>query len=216
MAKVTVMEYERVVKLVDGKVVEVLGPGRHRYRRGRTHLHRVDMRPRWLTVPGQEVLTAEGVSVKLTALLLVTPVDPVADLTARQAGSNDIYLAVQHALRLAVARQTVEALMESRLDLGAELEGPVREAATRVGMSATELLVRDLMLPGELRRAFAEVLLAKQRGKAELEKARAEAASLRLLANTADLLEKHPVLLELRTLQASEAGGLKLVVKKAV
>lgn len=215
MAKVTVMEYERVVKLVDGVVKEVLGPGRHSYRRSRTHLHRVDMRPRWLTVPGQEVLTADGISVKLTAMLLVTPVDPVADLTASQAAHSDVYVAVQHALRLAVARQTLEALVESRLDLGAEIEGPVREAAARIGLSVSELLVRDLMLPGDLRRAFAEVLLAKQRGKAELEKARAEAASLRLLANTADLLEKHPALLELRTLQASETGDLKLVVKKS-
>src|SRR5688572_26686305 len=63
MAKVTVMEYERVVKLVDGVVKEVLGPGRHSYRRSRTHLHRVDMRPRWISVPGQEVLTADGISV---------------------------------------------------------------------------------------------------------------------------------------------------------
>jgi len=214
MAKVTVMEYERVVKLVDGKVKEVLGAGRHRYRRRRTHLHRVDMRPRWLTVPGQEVLTADGITVKVTAVLLVTPIDPVADLTARQQGGNDVYIATQLALRLAVARQTVEALMESRLDLGAEIQGPVREAAGRVGLELDEFLVRDLMLPGELRRAFADVLLAKQRGKAELEKARAEAASLRLLANTADLLEKHPSLLELRTLQAAENGELKLVIKK--
>jgi len=214
MAKVTVMEYERVVKLVDGKVKEVLAAGRHRYRRRRTHLHRVDMRPRWLTVPGQEVLTTDGITVKVTAVLLVTPIDPVADLTARQEGSNDVYIAAQFALRLAVARQTVEALMESRLDLGAEIQGPVREAAGRVGLELDEFLVRDLMLPGELRRAFADVLLAKQRGKAELEKARAEAASLRLLANTADLLEKHPSLLELRTLQAAENGELKLVIKK--
>ncbi|HZM74271.1 MAG TPA: slipin family protein [Candidatus Limnocylindrales bacterium] len=214
MAKVTVMEYERVVKLVDGQVKEVLGPGRHAYRRRRTVLHRVDMRPRWLTVAGQEVLTADGISVKVTAVLLATPVDPVADLTVRQVGSTDVYIATQHALRLAVARQTLEALMESRLDLSAELEGPVREAAARVGLEVNELIVRDLMLPGDLRRAFAEVLLAQQQGKAELEKARAEAASLRLLANTADLLEKHPSLLELRTLQTAETGELKLVIKK--
>jgi len=214
MAKVTVMEYERVVKLVDGKIKEVLGPGRHRYRRLRTRLHRVDMRPRWLTIPGQEVLTADGISVKVTAMVMATPVDPVADLTASQEGKVDVYIAVQHALRLAIARQTLEALVESRLDLGAELDAPVREAAARVGLSVNGLLIRDLMLSGDLRRAFAEVLLAKQQGKAELEKARAEAASLRLLANTADLLEKHPSLLELRTLQTAVTGEVKLVIKK--
>jgi regulator of protease activity HflC (stomatin/prohibitin superfamily) len=208
------MEYERVVRFVDGRVKDVLGPGRYRYRRSRTHLHRIDMRPRWMTVPGQEVLTADGISMRITATLLVTPTDPLAQVLATQDANNDVYVAAQHAMRLAVARQTLEALVESHRSLGDELLAPVREAATRVGLEVNQLLVRDLMLPGDLRRAFVEVVQAKQQGKAQLERSRTDAASLRVLANTADLLERHPALLELRTVQAAEVGDIKMVIKK--
>jgi regulator of protease activity HflC (stomatin/prohibitin superfamily) len=44
MATITVQEYERAVRLVDGRVRGVLDPGRHRYRRRRTQLHRFDLR----------------------------------------------------------------------------------------------------------------------------------------------------------------------------
>ena len=84
--------------------------------------------------------------------------------------------------------------------------------ARDVGVDVLELAVRDVMLPGDLRRAYADTVLAKERGRAELERARAEAAALRSLANTAKLLEDHPALLRLRALQAAEQTGTTLVL----
>ena len=52
-----------------------------------------------------------------------------------------------------------------------------------------------------------------QRGLAELERARAEAASLRSLANTAKLLADDPAPLQLRTLQAA-AEGAQIVIHR--
>src|SRR5438552_15698929 len=47
------------------------------------------------------------------------------------------------------------------------------------------LEVKDVMFPPDLKRAFGEVLKAKQEGQAALERARGESASLRNLANAA-------------------------------
>ena len=58
----------------------------------------------------------------------------------------------------------------------------------------------------------AKVVLARPRGQAELERARAEAAALRSLANTARLLADHPALLQLRTVQAAERSGSTVVL----
>jgi regulator of protease activity HflC (stomatin/prohibitin superfamily) len=63
------------------------------------------------------------------------------------------------------------------------------------------------MLPGELRKAFAEVLKARQEGQAALERARGESAALRNLANAARLIEGQPALATLRFLQTLEASG---------
>lgn len=80
------------------------------------------------------------------------------------------------------------------------------------GITVTEARARDLMLPGELRRAAQDTLLARERGRADLERARAEAASLRMLANAARVLEEHPSLLHLRTLQVAAEPGTRIVL----
>ena len=54
----------------------------------------------------------------------------------------------------------------------------------------------------ELKRAFADVLKAKQEGQAALERARGESAALRNLANAARLLDGNPALQNLRLLQS--------------
>src|SRR5690606_19867583 len=81
-----------------------------------------------------------------------------------------------------------------------------------LGIEVISVAVRDLMLPGELRRAVTETMLAREKGRAELERARAEAAALRTLANAARLMEEHPTLLRLRAIQAAEAPGSTVVL----
>jgi regulator of protease activity HflC (stomatin/prohibitin superfamily) len=216
MARVTVMAYEKVVRFVDGELRDVLGPGRHRYGRWteETVLHRVDLRPQLVTVPGQEVLTSDGVAVRFTIVLRLAVTDPVAYLTESQEPRAEVYAEVQQALRRSVAEHALDALVESRAPLGPAMLPAVQATAARLGLVVHDLSVRDLMLPGDLRRAYAETILARQRGRAELERARAEAATLRSLANTARLLDEHPSLLRLRALQVAEAPGTKVVLKQ--
>ena len=64
--RVVVQERERVLVHRDGRCVEELGAGRHRRSRRRRRLVRVAVRPRLLVVPGQEVLTADGLAVKVS------------------------------------------------------------------------------------------------------------------------------------------------------
>jgi hypothetical protein len=68
-----------------------------------------------------------------------------------------------------------------------------------------EVEVRDVMLPAELKRSFAAVLVARKDGEAALERARAETAALRSLANAGRTVSDNPGLLQLRILQ--EIGG---------
>jgi hypothetical protein len=71
------------------------------------------------------------------------------------------------------------------------------------------------MFPADLKRAFADVLKAKQEGHATLERARGESASLRNLANAARVLEGNPALMNLRLMQslsAAQNAGSTLVV----
>jgi regulator of protease activity HflC (stomatin/prohibitin superfamily) len=217
VATVIVQAWERLVRYRDGRLEAVLEPGRHRYsllryRRGRRWETRVDMRPRLWAVPGQELLTADSLPVRVSVHVEVSVVDPVRFVEAAGEPQAVLYAAVQLALRAAVAARSLEQLLAERQELNAELAAAVAPVAERLGVAAGQVVVRDVMLPAELRRAAAEVVLARQRGLAELERARAEAAALRSLANTARLLADHPELLQLRTVQAAERSGSTVVL----
>ena len=75
-----------------------------------------------------------------------------------------------------------------------------------MGLRLLKIEVRDLMLPGELKRAFAQTITAQKEALANLERARGETASLRSLANAARLMQDHPGLLQLRAVQAIESS----------
>jgi regulator of protease activity HflC (stomatin/prohibitin superfamily) len=212
MARVTVMEWERRLQFTDGRFVKVLPPGRHRYNRRRSSLLTVDMRQRSTTVPGQELLTADGVTLKVSVLMVWRITDPLAFLTASASAEYDLYNAAQLAVRDAVAATAFDDVLADRNRLSAGLAQATAARLDGLGIELVSATVKDLMLPGELRRAAIETLLARERGKAELEHARAETASLRTLANAAKLLQDHPVLLQLRTIQAAASPGTTVVL----
>ncbi|GAB2685402.1 slipin family protein [Nocardia thraciensis] len=206
----TVMEWQRTLLYRDGTLDRVLEPGRHRYDQRRCTLVPVDMRPRQLQVTGQELLTRDGLSLRASFAVRWVIIDPVAYTTGAQYPESVLYAAVQEAARDKVAAHTLDELIADRALLAGAEE--VAAAVAEIGIEVSNLRARDLMLPGELRRAALETVLAKERGRADLERARAEAAALRSLANTARLLDDHPALLRLRTLQVAATPGTQIVL----
>ena len=85
----------------------------------------------------------------------------------------------------------------------------------KIGLNVLAVEVKDVMFPADLKRAFGEVLKAKQEGQAALERARGESAALRNLANAARVLEGNPALMNLRLMQslsAAQNAGSTLVL----
>jgi regulator of protease activity HflC (stomatin/prohibitin superfamily) len=198
-----------------GKFVQVLGAGRH-IRWGRYFtLDAQDVRKTSLLVAGQEVLTADNVGLKLSLLVTYQVTDPVKAAHETQHWQGDLHNAAQLALRAVMGGIAVEALLNQRLEIGAQLLARVQPDAAKIGINVQAVEVKDVMFPAELKRAFADVLKAKQEGQAALERARGESASLRNLANAARVLEGNPALMNLRLMQsltAAQNAGSTLVV----
>ena len=101
---------------------------------------------------------------------------------------------------------TIEALLSQRLDISAQLLARVQPEGAKIGVNVLAIEVRDVLLPNDLKRAFSDVLKAKQEGQAALERARGESAALRNLANAARVLEGNPALMNLRLMQSISAA----------
>jgi regulator of protease activity HflC (stomatin/prohibitin superfamily) len=204
---ITVHSTERVLEYVDGVFNQVLEPGRHRRRRRATY-QRVWTVERIETTAPQDVLTSDGVSIRVTAAVRWAVGDPRAYVETAADPSASVYLAVQIALREALVELEADAVVrQARRRLGDTLTPAAAAAGLAVGIAVRGVVVKDVILPLDLRSAYAEQVTARARGQARLEAARAETAALRSLANGAKLLDQHPALARLRLVEALPPGS---------
>ena len=198
-----------------GKFAELLTAGRHvRWGRGFA-LTQIDLRRATLAVAGQEILTADNVGLKASLLVTYEVADAVKAAHTTQQWYADLYNAAQLALRTVAGSVAVETLLIQRAGLAPQLLALVQPEAAKIGINVLAVEAKDVMFPAELKRAFADVLKAKQEGQAALERARGEGASLRNLANAARVLEGNPALMNLRLMQsltAAQNAGNTLVL----
>ncbi len=73
-----VQQYERGVIFVLGRLIGATGPGLFLVPHFISHMMKVDLRIVTLTVPPQEVITRDNVTIKVTAVVYFYVVDPIA------------------------------------------------------------------------------------------------------------------------------------------
>jgi regulator of protease activity HflC (stomatin/prohibitin superfamily) len=212
ISSITVFEYERGLRFVRGRLRDELEPGRYRYLRGRTLIRTFDLRSSQVALSGQEVLSKDGVAVKVSLSATYRIVNPRTAVMAVHDFGGTLYTELQLALRAVVSTSDIETLLASRGDVGPQILALCQPAAERLGLVLEQVAVRDLTFPGELKKLFTQVVKARQEGLATLERARGETAALRNLANAASLVERSPQLLQLRALQVAEQQGATLVL----
>ncbi len=201
----TLTEGERGVVYRYGKFDQELGPGRHYMVFGR-EMRRVQISEQSMIVSNQEVLTADRLPVRLSALLTYKISHPRKALEKAAGGFfNPVYYAAQLTLRDVAAEMPLEALVDARTTLDATLLERTKSAFVEHGCELLSMAIRDIVLPAEVRRLATDVTRARMEGLAALERARGEQASLRALANAARLLKGNPELMNLRLLQAVTA-----------
>jgi regulator of protease activity HflC (stomatin/prohibitin superfamily) len=204
---ITIHETQAGLLYRKGRFERVLAPGRHRLIGRQITVVRIDMRRRLLTVGSQEVLTSDSVQLRLTVLVAFRVSDPARAMHEFESYEHELHVATQLALRAAIGERSVEELLEHRLDVGERLAELVAATAPDLGLQIESVQLRDVMLPGTLKSAFAEVLQARAEGRATLERARGESAALRSLANAARVMDSTPGLMNLRLLQTMEQGS---------
>ena len=210
---VTVYEYERGLRYARGRYRGILDPGLYWHVSGLSIVRKVDLRPSFISVPGQEVLSADGVAVKVSLAAQYRVVDPNTAINKLENYLGALYLELQLAARQIISSTPVEQLLEGRAELGRQLREIATPKVAAMGLELIDADLKDLTLPGELKKLFTQVVKARQEGLASLEKARGETAALRNLANAAQMIERNPQLLQLRLLQTmGQTPGNTLVL----
>lgn len=209
---VSIRDHERGLLYASGRFQRMLDPGGHWNWLPFRRVEVLDLRSRVVTVPGQEVLTADNVSVRGSVLITFRIADARVAFESVQALDASLYAQAQLALRAVVAGLPVEDLVAQRESLSAQLMEHLRPHAAAMGLTLESVGVKDLTFPPPLRQALQQVVEARKGAQASLERARGEMATLRSLANAARMLEKNPALATLRALQGAGDGRHTVVL----
>jgi regulator of protease activity HflC (stomatin/prohibitin superfamily) len=204
VGSITILEYERALKFVKGRFVNLAEPGLYWYSRRTTTFRVVDTRSTHVIVPGQEVLSSDGVAIKASVLAVYRVIDPKVAILGIDNFAGAVHTQLQVALRAVVGGTPAEELLQKRGDLPAQLLSIAGPPLAQLGLELESASLRDLTLPGDLKKIFSQVVRARQEGLAALEKARGETAALRSLANAAQMVQRNPQLMQLRLLQVLE------------
>ncbi len=211
--RVTIFEYERGLKYYKGKFKEIIQPGQYWYTPLNSDIRKVDIRPCVVPITGQEVLSSDGITLKISLAAKYQLVDPNIAINRIQNYQEALYLELQLALREIIGTSVIDDILEKRNEFSNKLmeltEGKIQD----LGLELLSINIKDIMFPGQLKQIFAQVVKARKEGLAALERARGETAALRKLANAAKMIDSNPNLMQLRLIQLiSESSGNTLVL----
>lgn len=200
----------------DGAYQATLGAGTYAFWRGvgTLKVYRVDLRELVLDVSGQEIMTADKVTLRLNALVAYRIADPLRYVAAVDEAAQALYRATQLALREAVGAKDLDTLLTQKDALSREVAETLASRATELGIVIVTAGIRDVILPGDMKELMNKVTEAKKAAEASLITRREETAAMRMQANTAKILESSPTLMKLRELETLEkvAGKANLTV----
>ena len=190
----------------DGMYQATLAPGTYAFWKnvGRLQFHDVDLKELVLDVSGQEIMTADKVTLRLNALIGYRVTDPLRSVIEVEGAAQTLYRVAQLALREAVGGRELDALLTSKESLARELAEMIRPRAAEIGITIVTTGIRDIILPGDMKDLMNKVTEAKKAAEASLVTRREETAAMRMQANTAKILESSPTLMKLKELEVLE------------
>ncbi|MEM9018078.1 MAG: slipin family protein [Verrucomicrobiota bacterium] len=205
---VTIWDYQTGLHFRHGRFMENLEAGKHRFL-GKGHtVILFDNRISELVVQGQELITADSATLKLTAVAQWKVVDAKRYHEATGNPDQALYTLVQLAMRRVIGGLELDTVIEQKADFGKTLLNEVRaDALAELGIEVVRVEIRDVMLGGDLKSVYAGVITARKEAQAKQERARGEAAALRTFANAARAFENNPELFRLRYLETLKEAG---------
>jgi len=191
---------------VKGTLKREVGPGRYAIWKntGVVRLRSYDLREKVLDVSGQDIMTADKVTLRLNAVLTYRITDIRKAAETAENVEQALYREVQLIIRAEVGGRTLDALLSDKTAVAAEAFAAIREKASGYGLEVKGMGIRDVILPGDMKELLNQVIEAEKAAQANVIKRREETAAMRSQLNTAKLIEQNPTLLRLRELESLE------------
>lgn len=196
-----VQQYERGVIFVLGRLIGAKGPGLFLVPPFISRMIKVDLRIITLTVPPQEVISRDNVTIKVTAVVYFYVVDPVSAVVNVMNYMQATTQIGQTTLRNVLGQSELDELLSQRNKINRELQTIIDESTERWGVKVTAVEIKDVELPATMQRAMAKQAEAEREKRAKIIHAEGELQASAQLAQAAKMIGSQPATLQLRYLQ---------------
>ncbi len=196
-----VQQYERGVIFVLGRLIGAKGPGLFLVPPFISRMSKVDLRIVTLTVPPQEVITRDNVTIRVTAVLYFYVVDPIAAVVNVVDFNQATSQIGQTTLRNVLGQSELDELLAERKKINRDLQEIIDEQTERWGVKVTAVEIKDVELPATMQRAMAKQAEAEREKRAKVIHAQGELQASTQLAQAAEVIGSQPAALQLRYLQ---------------
>jgi len=206
------------VLFIDGQYIKTLAPGQYAFWKGQSvaRIVEIDLRETMVDVGGQDIITADKVTLRLNAVVTYQVEDARVTVSRTDDVRQALYRETQLVLRAVIGSRDLDTFLNDKEAVAKEIEENVLRRAKDLGLKIASVGIRDVILPGEMKDLMNRVTEAKKVAEANLISRREETAAMRSQANTAKLLADNPVLMRLRELEVLEKiaanGKLNIVL----
>jgi len=194
------------VLFIDGRYVDTLVPGLYAFWLGQSEalVAEIDLRETMVDVSGQDIMTADKVTLRINAAVTYKVSDARKAVTQTDDVRQALYRETQLVLRAVLGSRELDVFLTDKDALAKDIEDNVRRRASELGLEIASVGIRDVILPGEMKDLMNKVTEAKKAAEANLIARREETAAIRSQVNSAKLLQDNPVLMRMRELEVLE------------
>jgi regulator of protease activity HflC (stomatin/prohibitin superfamily) len=194
-------EYERGVMFTLGRFTGVKGPGIILVWPAVQRMRKVDLRVIVLSVPKQDVITRDNVSVKVNAVIYFRVVDPGKAIIQVANAFDATSQVAQTTLRSVVGQHEMDDLLAQRDKLNVDLQRILDQNTEAWGIKVSTVEIKDVDLDETMIRAMAKQAEAERTRRAKIINAEGEQQAAQRLVDAATMLATQPSAMQLRYLQ---------------
>jgi len=196
-----VNQYERAVKFRLGKYVQVLQPGFRWVIPIIERVVKVDIRVITVDIPSQEVMTKDNVPIKVNGVIFFKVLKADKAVLEVEQFLYAVSQLSQSALRDMCGKAELDVVLTKREEIGNRIQKVVDRETDPWGIKVTDVKIKDIELPENMKRAMASQAEAERDRRARVILAEAEKQVAQKLQDAGKVIDKSSAALKLRFYQ---------------
>jgi len=194
-------QYERGVKFRLGKFVGVLQPGFRWIIPIIERIEKVDVRVITVDIPSQEVMTKDNVPIKVNGVVFFKVLNADKAVLEVEQYKYAVSQLSQSSLRDMCGKAELDSVLAKREEIGRKIKEIVDKETDPWGIKVTDVKIKDIELPENMKRAMAHQAEAERDRRARVILAEAEKQAAQALVEAGKIIDKSPSSLKLRLYQ---------------